>query len=175
MVIPLLSTQRLSLIPLGLKFLSDNYLSWMRDEHIVKFMESGGKNYTLEILKEYLKKIEREKIFSWAIVINENKSHIGNIKIDPINKKNLYGEYGIMIGDKSQWGKGYAKEASEEIIKFCFTTLLLRKINLGVIANNHKALKLYESMGFIEEGRFKNHVLFNDKYTDMVRMALFSY
>ena len=174
MVIPSLSTQRLSLIPLGLEFLSENYLSWMRDEHIVKFMESGGKNYTFEMLKKYLENIEREKIFSWAIV-NENKSHIGNIKIDPINKKNLYGECGIMIGDKSQWGKGYAKEASEEIIKFCFTTLLLRKINLGVIANNHKAIKLYDSLGFIEEGRFKNHVLFNDKYTDMVRMALFSY
>lgn len=175
MVIPLLSTQRLSLIPLGLKFLSDNYLSWMRDEHVVKFMESGGKNYTLEMLKEYLENIEREKIFSWAIVINDNKSHIGNIKIDPINKENLHGEYGIMIGDTSQWGQGYAKEASEEIIKFCFTDLLLRKINLGVIANNHKAIKLYESMGFIEEGRLKNHVLFDDEYTDMVRMALFSY
>ena len=53
MVIPSLSTQRLSLIPLGLEFLSDNYLSWMRDEHVVKFMESGGKNYTLEMLKEF--------------------------------------------------------------------------------------------------------------------------
>ena len=76
MIIPKLSTQRLSLIPLGLEFLSENYLSWMRDEHVFEFMESGDKNYTLEMLKEYLENIERENICSWAIVINENKSQI---------------------------------------------------------------------------------------------------
>lgn len=173
--IPSLNTERLLLQPLGLDFLSENYLNWIKDNQIVEFMESGGNHYTIEMLKEYLTNIENQKTFSWAIVLKKNKSHIGNIKIDPINSKNLYGEYGIMIGDKSSWGKGYAKEASNEVIKFCFNELSLRKINLGVISNNKKALNLYKSLGFIQEGIFKEHVLLNDTYTDMVRMALFNF
>tara|TARA_B100001175_G_scaffold316925_1_gene332159 strand:+ start:1535 stop:2065 length:531 start_codon:yes stop_codon:yes gene_type:complete len=172
MNVPSLVTERLLLIPSGLEFLSENYLSWMKDDQVVEFMESGGKNYTIAMLKDYLENIEKNNIFSWAIVLKKNRHHIGNLKIDPISMKNLYGEYGIMIGDKSMWGKGYAKEASIEVIKFCFSTLSLRKINLGVVSNNVKAIKLYESMGFIEEDRIKNHILFNTKYSDMVRMSL---
>ena len=62
---------------------------------------------------------------------------------------------------KTFLGKGYAKEASIAVINFCFTKLSLRKINLGVIANNAMALSLYRSLGFIEEGRFKKHELIN--------------
>ena len=45
---------------------------------------------------------------------------------------------------------------------------------MGVISNNTKALSLYKSLGFIEEVRFKKHVLLHDTYTDMVRMTLFN-
>ena len=78
-----------------------------------------------------------------------------------------------MIGDKTTWGKGYAKEASSAVINFCFTKLSLRKINLGVIANNTMALSLYRSLGFVEEGRLKKHELINGTYKDKLRMALF--
>ena len=40
-----------------------------------------------------------------GIHLKENCKHIGNIKIDPINKKHGTGEYGIMMGDKDEWGK----------------------------------------------------------------------
>ena len=169
-----LETKRLILQPLGLDFLSKTYLDWMQDTQVVIHMESGGADYTFEMLEDYLTQIEKNKIFSWAITLKKTNQHIGNIKIDPIDYKNLYGEYGIMIGDRTTWGKGYAKEASIEVIKFCFQELSLRKINLGVISKNTKALSLYKSLGFTEEGRLKRHVLHHDTYTDMVRMAMFN-
>ena len=43
--------------------------------------------------------------------------------IDPIDEKRKSGEYGIMIGNKLEWGKGYAKEASKTIIKYSMLTL----------------------------------------------------
>ena len=173
-LITTIETKRLNLKPLGLDFLSKTYLGWMQDAQVVIHMESGGADYTFKMLEDYLTKIEKNKIFSWAITLKNTNQHIGNIKIDPIDFRNLYGEYGIMIGDKTTWGKGYAKEASIEVINFCFKKLSLRKINLGVISNNTKALSLYKSLGFIEEVRFKKHVLLHDTYTDMVRMTLFN-
>lgn len=133
-----------------MKFLSTEYLSWMRDIDVTKYMETGSRFYSQEMLEEYLQNIETNKIYSWAIVLKSNKSHIGNIKIDPIDKENLSGEYGIMIGDKTTWGNGYAKEASIEVFKYCFKNLLLKKISLGVRKNNRGAIKLYQNLGFVE-------------------------
>ena len=99
-----------------------------------------------------------------AIKLKFNKSHIGNIKIDPIDKKNLIGEYGIMIGDKSAWGNGYAKETSKEVLNFCFQNLLLNKVSLGVRINNREAIKLYQNLGFVEvENYSKNFDVKNYK------------
>ena len=81
-------------------------------------------------------KIKNSKIFFWAITLKESGKHIGNIKIDPISQKHERGEYGIMMGDRSEWGKGYAREASEAVIRFCFETLKLRKVTLGVLTAN---------------------------------------
>ena len=41
------------------------------------------------------------KILIDAIIIKENKVHTGNIKIDPINKLDMLGELGILVGDKN--------------------------------------------------------------------------
>ena len=118
--IPVLISERLIMKPLGLDFLSNNYLNWMQDEKVIKYMGSGGENYSMQMLKNYLNEVEKKKIFFWAIILKKNKKHIGNIKIDPINYKNLVGEYGIMIGDKKNWGKGFGKEASKKVINYCW-------------------------------------------------------
>ena len=91
--IPVLISERLIMKPLGLDFLSNNYLNWMQDEKVIKYMGSGGENYSMQMLKNYLNEVEKKKIFFWAIILKKNKKHIGNIKIDPINYKNLVGSW----------------------------------------------------------------------------------
>ena len=130
----IIQSKRLTIKPLGLDFLSEKYVSWMNDSDVNKYLSSGG-DYTIEKLKKFLTETEEKKILFWAIVIKESKNHIGNIKIDPIDYKNGIAEYGIMMGDKNEWGKGYAKEASKLVINYCFENLNLRKITLGVINN----------------------------------------
>jgi len=171
---PDLYTERLKLVPLGLKHLSIDYVNWMNDNDVNKYLESGG-DYTVEKLHKFLSQVEIDNILFWAIHIIENDKHIGNIKINPIHQKNKYAEYGIMMGDKSEWGKGYAKEASIKIINYCFSgELNLRKINLGVQAKNIAAIELYKKIGFIQEGRFVKHVLSFDDYDDILRRAIFN-
>jgi [ribosomal protein S5]-alanine N-acetyltransferase len=148
MKIKKLISERLNLIPLGINQLSEEYVSWMNDNEVNFYLESGG-DYDIIKLKEYLNNIEKSNIYSWAIYLKGSK-HIGNIKIDPINLDTKVGEYGILIGDKNEWGKGYAKEASQIVINFCFNYLNLKKIELGVKMDNLSAINLYQKMGFVE-------------------------
>lgn len=168
-----LKSERLILKPLGLAHLSENYVNWMNDPLVNKYLESGG-NYTLELLKEYLTDVEANNILFWAIHLKSDFKHIGNIKIDPINKKHGFGEYGILMGDRQEWKKGFAKEASQLVLDFCFSSVGLRKINLGVVPENENAVKLYNNLGFILEGTYKRHFFYNNRYYDCYRMAVFS-
>ena len=173
-MIPNLTSERLYYKPLSLFHLHDYYVNWMNDLDVIKYLESGG-NYNLELLEEYLKGIEEKpEVLFWAIHLKENDKHIGNIKIDPINKRHGLGEYGIMMGDKIEWGKGYAKEASLRILKYCFEELKLRKITLGVVFENTSAVHLYKKIGFITEGKYEKHAFHNGHYCDILRMAIFN-
>ena len=172
-IIPI-ETPRLYLEPLSTKFVSDDYVTWMNDREVNKYLESGG-NYTREMLLEFLQDVEQKEILFWAIIEKSNHRHIGNIKIDPINHKYGNGEYGILLGDRTCWGKGYAKEASLAVIDFCFSKKVdLRKITLGVIENNKAALKLYKNLKFNQEGLLKSHTFHNGEWCNTVRMALFN-
>ncbi len=170
---PVLLSDRLELRPLNLSFCKQQYVDWMNDPEVYKYLETRG-DYTIEKLRDYLTEIERKNILFWAIVIRESDKHIGNIKIDPIHSIHGLGEYGIMMGEKSEWGKGYAFEASRIVIDYCFESLKLRKINLGVVEDNVTAVKLYKRLGFVIEGLNKNHLVYESQYHNSLRMALFN-
>ena len=145
----------------------------MNDPQVIKYLESGG-DYTIFKLKSFLKDVEKKKILFWAINIKKTNNHIGNIKIDPVHSNHGTCEYGIMMGDKLEWRKGYAKEASELVIKYCYDNLNLRKITLGVVEKNTSAIELYKKLNFTIEGRFINHVNYDGVLYNMIRMALFN-
>ena len=125
-----LETERLRLERLSTKFCTSTYVSWMNDPEVIKYLDSGG-DYTLEKLEDFLKGVESKDMLFWAIVDKGLDKHIGNIKIDPFSIMHHRGEYGILIGDKTAWGKGYAKEASIEVINYCFKNLNMKKVTLG--------------------------------------------
>ncbi len=169
-----LETQRFYLERLSIEHLSQDYVDWMNDNEVNKFLESGG-NYTLDMLKDFLTDVSNQDKYFWAIKNKLDNRHLGNIKIDPINFKHFWGEFGILIGDKSFWGEGVGFEVSKKVIEFCFDgNLKLRKVNLGVRAENIAAIALYKKLGFVVEGIFQKHSVTSTGFDDVVRMAIFN-
>jgi RimJ/RimL family protein N-acetyltransferase len=169
-----LESERLIYVPLSVNHLSYEYVSWLNDPEIFRYLETGG-NYTINMLEDFLKQVEKLNVYFWAIHLKDSNKHIGNIKIDPISIRNSNGEYGIMMGDRDSWGKGYAYEASKRIIEYFFNEeLFLRKITLGVVGNNIAAYNLYNKLGFKQEGRYHAHSSFEGQYLDVIRMAVFN-
>jgi RimJ/RimL family protein N-acetyltransferase len=171
---PILHSNRMFLKPLGLEHVSDEYVNWLNDAEVIRYLETGG-DYTLEKLHDFLSSVEKNQILFWAIHLKSDNKHIGNIKIDPINFRHGFGEYGILMGDRNEWGKGYAKEASEIVIRYCFgPECNLRKVVLGVVRDNAAAVGLYQKLGFVTEGIYKDHGIYNGKKCDIMRMAIFN-
>lgn len=168
-----LYTERLCLEPLRLKHATQKYVSWLNDPEVYKYLESRG-GQTINTLKEFVNHQVTNKVYIWAIIDKSLNQHIGNIKIDPINYTHKFGEYGILIGDKAYWGKGFAREASKAVLNYFFShNNYLRKINLGVVKNNVDAINLYNKLGFKKEGYLQRHLVYDGSEEDVIRMAIF--
>ncbi len=166
-----LESKRLVFKRLSKEHISTTYVNWLNDLEVYKYLETGG-NYTLGMLKSYIEEQYAKEIYFWAIHLKDSNKHIGNIKIDPINLEANSGEYGILMGDRSNWGKGYAKEASLRVIEYCFNELKLNKITLGVIEDNSNAVFLYKKIGFKIDTRNKGTKSYNNKISNALRMSL---
>lgn len=97
---------------------------------------------------------------------------IGNCGVFGIEWENRSGELGIMIGEKSEWNKGYGAEGMSLLLKHGFETLNLNRIYLRVYAYNIGAVRAYEKAGFILEGRLREAVYKLGKYDDVLIMSV---
>ena len=69
-----------------------------------------------------------------------------------INKVDKNAEYAIVTRADAH-GKGYARTASEEILKIAFEVLGLERVYLYVSVENIAANKFYQKFGFKSEGK----------------------
>lgn len=151
-----------------------SYLNWLNDQEVTKYLESGFFPYSKSNLKEYIiSKSFRSDAVMLAIVEKKSERHIGNVKLEPINWIHRTAEFGILIGEKDVHGKGYGTQVLRLILDYAFFTLNLRKITLGVVAENTAAVRLYKKMGFVIEGTLKEQSFHNGHYCDTYRMGLF--
>ncbi|MFX1322441.1 MAG: GNAT family N-acetyltransferase [Promethearchaeota archaeon] len=153
----------------------DSYLKWINDPEITQYLLIF-KPITKEMEEEWfesLKDRENDVLFSILIPLNGGSEKlIGNCGIHKIDWKNRVGECGIMIGDKSEQGKGCGTEAMELLITYGFNTLNLNRLQLSVYDFNIPAIKLYKKLGFIEEGRKRKAYFINGEYHDIIIMGL---
>jgi RimJ/RimL family protein N-acetyltransferase len=82
-------------------------------------------------------------------------------------------ELGIGIGERAYWGRGYGRDAVELLVDYGFRHRNLHKVVLTVNASNQRAIRAYQSVGFVEEGRQRAQVWSDGRYDDLVLMGRF--
>ena len=73
---------------------------------------------------------------------------IGTAGLHDLDLVNGNAEFGISIGEKSEWNQGYGTDALHAICDFGFGELRLERIELEVYASNARASGPYEKAGF---------------------------
>ncbi|MDP1714796.1 MAG: GNAT family protein [Anaerolineales bacterium] len=109
-----------------------------------------------------------------AIEVRKGKGWklIGNCGVFGIEHVNSSAELGIMIGDKSEWDKGYGSEVMTLLLRHCFETLNLNRAYVRVYTENIRAVRSYEKAGFVLEGRLREAVYKIGKYEDVLFMSV---
>jgi RimJ/RimL family protein N-acetyltransferase len=98
--------------------------------------------------------------------------HIGSCGLHKIDWRNRHAELGIVIGARDYWNRGYGTDAVQTLSGWAFNTLNLHRLFLHVFADNTRAIRCYEKVGYQHEGRLRQDNFSNGAYRDTLLMGL---
>jgi len=136
-----LETERLILRIFNENDTEDAY-EYLSDKIVMEYIEPI---MTYKKVISFIKKAGIKNNLILAIELKNSGKLIGHLVFHEYGNKNVY-ELGWII-NKNFWNKGYAKEASIEIIKYGFETLKLEKIIGETEKENIKSIVLFEKLG----------------------------
>jgi ribosomal-protein-alanine N-acetyltransferase len=169
----MLTTARLLLRALEPADLNATYLSWLNDPVVNRYLETRFLPQTLEALQGYWQDHRDDPASPWfAICLQADGRHIGNIKLGPIQWQHRRGDLSLFIGDRSCWGQGFASEAIATVRDWAFAELDLQKLNAGIYSGNLGSRRAFEKCGFSLEGTLRAEVVSRAERLDVWRMGL---
>lgn len=109
---------------------------------------------------------------AFSIVLRETEELVGACSLWGAEAKNRDAEMSIVIGRKELWGRGLGPEAIDLLLAYGFAELNLHRVHLVVLAFNTRAIRAYEKVGFVEEGRMRERVFRDGAWHDHVIMGM---
>jgi diamine N-acetyltransferase len=100
------------------------------------------------------------------IINNEENVPVGCIDLFDFEPNHLRAGIGILIAEKNDRKKGYASEALELLIEYCFSTLNLHQIFCNISIENEPSVLLFQKHGFLITGIKKQWIRDGDKFKD---------
>jgi [ribosomal protein S5]-alanine N-acetyltransferase len=152
---------------------NEKYYRWLNDPEVNCYLETRFVPRSIDNIREFVHRLDSnvdEPFF--AICLLDSDAHIGNIKIGPINWIHRNADISLFIGDKENWGKGYATEAINLVTDFAFQTLNLNKLKASCYADNLGSAKAFEKAGYEHEGLLRGHVISNGREIDVIVFGL---
>ncbi len=149
---------------------NDEYLSWMNDKKINKFLESRFQKLNKKKIKEFV--INSNKDNSIILFgIFSKKKHIGNIKIY-VNWHHGYATLGYMIGNLAFQGKNIGTESIKICTNICFKLLKLRFCLASIYSTNISSSKVLKKNNFKLISKIEKIYKTNKNYVDELTYRL---
>lgn len=146
---------------------------WFNDEEVNRYLNTGRRPNTVEHSREYLARMmASEHDIAFAIVERETGRHIGNAALHRIDPVFRTARFGIVIGVRECWGRGYGSEATRLVTDYAFRRLNLHRVELEVVADNPRARRAYERVGYRAEGTRRSAFFVDGRHLDSVLMAI---
>ena len=114
---------------------------------------------------------EPAKDDSAQFAVDVDQVLIGRAGMFSVDNLARHAEIGLSLLPEHQ-GKGYGQDVLRVLVDYGFRSRNLRRIHLQTLASNEAALRAYRAVGFVEEGRLREHAWVEGAYDDVVLMAV---
>ena len=165
-------TPRLMLRELTVADVSDDYVAWLNDREVSRFLETRLSAQDTGTVCDFVERVAaRDDEFLFGIFLHDGR-HIGNIKVGPIRSHHAVADVSLLIGARDCWGKGYACEAIEAVSRHAFESLGVRKLSASMYAPNEGSRRAFLKAGYAEEGRRRRHYMLDGEPCDLIELGL---
>jgi len=96
---------------------------------------------------------------------------VGSVNAHDCDRRTGTFEIGIAIRPEHQ-RKGYAREAIALLLRYYFHELRYQKVNAYIVDVNESSLRLFERLGFQQEGRLRRLVYTGGRHYDYVAYGM---
>ena len=163
----ILKGTRITLRPVVVADVNDNYVRWLSDPLINRFFET--RQQTKEQIVRYVEQRPANEL--WAICRADK--HIGNIRLwRPYPERHPLGEISLFIGERDCHGRGLATDAIQTICDWGFNLSTFMKIGASMYAGHTASMRAFQKAGFRLEGIRRKHRMFEGKMTDLYEMGI---
>ncbi len=122
--------------------------------------------------EDWLHAIRNDQVNKRFAIEADDGRHIGNIGVYDIDWINRQCGFGLFIGDKNYRGQGYANDASHSLLNFTFSEIGMNRVWVYILDTNIPSQKHFERLGFIREGKLREHNFRNNQFVDVIIMGL---
>ena len=131
----------------------------MNDPEVTRYLMAGRVPQTVESITAFVQSLP-----PWAYAIEYQERHVGNIMLRALDEASCVGEVGVLLGDRSVWGKGVASAALNQLTRIAFDELKLKKLWAGTC--NPACSRLFQRNWWAREGTQREHVFLNGIWHD---------
>jgi RimJ/RimL family protein N-acetyltransferase len=146
---------------------------WNHDPEVVRWMDSGYAQSLARVrqsLEERPRNAYGDALF--GIEVPDGGTLIGLVRLRGAEPETGNAELDVYLGEKDHWGRGLATDAIRAACRFGFDKMRLHKVTLTVVTENHAAIRVYQKVGFVEEGRLREVFRHEGGWLDMYTMGL---
>jgi RimJ/RimL family protein N-acetyltransferase len=169
--VQLIIGKRIELGPVDLADVPD-YTRWVNDPGIQPYLNRPWPVTEHEEAARLRKLIEADDAVGFAIRLRGSRRLIGRCAIWNIHRVNRSGLFTIFIGAADERDKGLGREATALTVTYGMDVLGLNRLELEVFAYNDRAIRLYESLGFVREGVRRQARFHDGAWHDGIQMSI---
>ena len=148
----------------------DKIYGWRNLPEVAKYMFTDHQITKEEHNHWFAKILKNKSCKYWIIVYAEKEIGLVNITdLDEVNKRCNYASY---IVSENLRGKGIGTLAEYYILKHIFDEPGINKVCAEILAFNKAGINVHKSLGFKEEGLFRQHRIKNRQFLDVVTLAI---
>jgi RimJ/RimL family protein N-acetyltransferase len=150
-----------------------NSVAWLNNPVVTRYLLQM-RPWSLAEEKAWLDRVMRNEDPSSATFVIETTDgeYVGSTGLTHIDRKNRSAEAGIVIGRPEEWGRGLGTDAMKALLRHAFEEMNLPRVGLRVYTFNERAIRSYQKLGFVEEGRLRHAMYRHGAWHDVILMAI---
>lgn len=146
------------------------YVRWMNDPEVTRGLGRSGP-FTLDMEERWYEQASNQYAGPHFTIYELATSRpIGTTGLADVDPRRGLATFGISIGEKSCWNRGYGTETTRLVLDYAFNIMGLHNVMLSVYSFNARAHRAYEKAGFRVIGRRRGAIPLAGRRFDEILM-----